>query len=263
MTTSETCRHGLLTYERDGETYHRYDGSRCENEPERTRPRGPELLAYERQSLKVAEAPPTPPPPVVTPRQPDGPRNGFEPAVVEPTAAAPAKRRGRFRVVAGAALTAVLLLGAGVAVGFAARNRTVDRQQRRVTTAEREITALHGRVTSKQATIDDQQRAIATAREQRDQLKRQNAQLSREAAQSASPTGANATSFADGMYEVGSAIQGGQYRTDGSDTCYWAKLSTGDTNSIIENNLGAGPQTVTIDSPFFESEGCGSWTKVA
>ena len=58
------------------------------------------------------------------------------------------------------------------------------------------------------------------------------------------------------------AIQPGQYQTEGSDSCYWAKLSTGDTNRVIDNNVGAGPQTVTIDSPYFESEGCGTWTKV-
>ena len=69
-------------------------------------------------------------------------------------------------------------------------------------------------------------------------------------------------SFNDGLYQVRVAIQSGQYHTDGSDSCYWAKLSSGDTNRVIVNNLGAGPQTVTVDSPYFESEGCGSWTKV-
>ena len=72
----------------------------------------------------------------------------------------------------------------------------------------------------------------------------------------------NSASLNDGLYQVGVAIQPGQYRTDGSDACYWAKLSTGDTNRVIVNHIGAGPQTVTIDSPYFESEGCGTWTKV-
>ena len=75
-------------------------------------------------------------------------------------------------------------------------------------------------------------------------------------------TRAPATAFGDGLYEVGADIQAGQYRADGGPDCYWAKLTTSDTNNVLVNNLGAGPQTVTIDSPYFVTDGCGTWTKV-
>jgi hypothetical protein len=106
---------------------------------------------------------------------------------------------------------------------------------------------------------DEQQRQIDQNREQQRRLRDA---LARQSRPPQTPAGPNATSFNDGLYQVGVAIQPGQYETDGSDSCYWAKLSTGDTNRVIVNHLGAGPQTVTIDSPYFESEGCGTWTKV-
>jgi hypothetical protein len=66
-------------------------------------------------------------------------------------------------------------------------------------------------------------------------------------------------SFDDGLYHVGVDIQPGTYHTDGSDGCYWAKLSSSDTFDIIANNYSAGPQTVVIDSAWFDSQGCGTW----
>lgn len=85
---------------------------------------------------------------------------------------------------------------------------------------------------------------------------------SRQADLAARTAAANANSFSDGLYSVGTDIQSGTYHTDGGDSCYWAKLNSNDTSDIADNNLGAGPQTVTINSPYFESKDCGTWTKV-
>ena len=126
--------------------------------------------------------------------------------------------------------------------------------------AEKQVSSLHHEVAQKQSAIDDQQRQIARDREEQAALR---ATIARQArAQQPPPSNASAaTTFGDGLYQVRVAIEPGQYQTDGSDSCYWAKLSTGDTNRVIDNHLGAGPQTVTIDSPYFESEGCGTWIK--
>jgi hypothetical protein len=62
-----------------------------------------------------------------------------------------------------------------------------------------------------------------------------------------------ATSFSEGTYVVGTDIVPGTYRTagpasDGPGSCYWEreKNTSGDFGSIIANNLGRGPATVTI-----------------
>src|SRR5262249_40231846 len=120
--------------------------------------------------------------------------------------------------------------------------------------AAEQASALRSQLADQQRTLADQQRALAQA----------NARL---AARRPAPTqpragGSAASSFGDGLYQVGTAIQPGRYVTNGTADCEWAKLSTGDTNKVIANNVGSGPQTVTIDSPYFESEACGSWTKV-
>jgi hypothetical protein len=122
---------------------------------------------------------------------------------------------------------------------------------------------LQEQLTSRDATIDDQAREIARYEEQQAELRRREQDLDRQRQALEHPPGPNATSFGDGLFQSDVAIQPGQYHTDGTDACYWAKLSTGDTNSIIESQYTSGPQTVTIDSPYFESENCGTWSKTA
>ena len=61
--------------------------------------------------------------------------------------------------------------------------------------------------------------------------------MSSQPRRSETPAGLHATSFDDGLYQVGVAIQPGQYHTGGSVSCYWAKLASGDTNRVIVNNI--------------------------
>jgi len=174
-------------------------------------------------------------------------------------AAPPPRRRRRPGRVAGAVVAAALLVLIGFGAGVLARNSAVNDQHRRATSAEQQNSSLRQQVASKLSALDEQQRQIDQDRELQGRLR---AALARKPRPPQTPAGPNSASFNDGLYQVGVAIQPGQYHTDGSDACYWAKLSTGDTNRVIVNHIGAGPQTVTIDSPYFESEGCGTWTKV-
>jgi len=66
-------------------------------------------------------------------------------------------------------------------------------------------------------------------------------------------------SFGPGLYQVGKDIKPGTYHSSGGSNCYWAELRSSDTFDIISNNASAGPQTVTIDSPWFDTSGCGTW----
>jgi hypothetical protein len=75
------------------------------------------------------------------------------------------------------------------------------------------------------------------------------------------------TSFGDGDFIVGTDIQPGSYRSDGSGSCYYARLQGfgHSISDIIANNNATGPAVVTIapGDKGFESSGCGTWTRVA
>lgn len=81
------------------------------------------------------------------------------------------------------------------------------------------------------------------------------------------PAEGAATIDGDGTYLVGADIEPGTYRSAGTDTCYWARLSgtSGNFEEIIANNFGAGQQVVTIDpsDAALETTMCGSWEKIS
>jgi hypothetical protein len=257
----DVCRHGLLTIERNGARIHAHDGSRCAPvapAPAAAPPEPPEWVTEPvapPTPAPVAEPPVASPPPLAyeTVRAAEPP-----PADSEPPASA---RRSRPWLLVGGVVAAVLLLGAGVAGGLIARNE-VDHEKDRTAAAERRATSLEDALAGKDATIAEQRDRIADYEQQQEQLRQREEQLDAREKALETPQGPNATTFGDGIYQARVAIQPGEYRTEGTDACYWAKLSTGDTNAIIENDFVAGPQTVTIDSPYFESENCGTWTKV-
>jgi hypothetical protein len=96
--------------------------------------------------------------------------------------------------------------------------------------------------------------------------KAQKAVAARERAASVAEAAKNANQFYGGTYQVGSDVQAGTYKADPGGSCYWARLRdlTGGVNSILANGLPNGPTSVTILSSdiAFESDGCGTWTKV-
>jgi hypothetical protein len=84
--------------------------------------------------------------------------------------------------------------------------------------------------------------------------------------QDLSPITESATApFGDGMYLVGVDIAPGTWRSEGSSSCYWERLSGfgGDPGEIIANGLSDDPQIVTIGASDagFESTDCGMWSK--
>jgi hypothetical protein len=74
------------------------------------------------------------------------------------------------------------------------------------------------------------------------------------------------TSFGEGAYIVGTDIEPGTYRSSGSGSCYYARLRnfTADLNSIIANGNTETSTVVTLKpaDAGFESQGCGTWTKL-
>jgi hypothetical protein len=83
------------------------------------------------------------------------------------------------------------------------------------------------------------------------------------------PPGFLATSLGAGKFVVGRDIAPGTYSTTGPSghlDCYWERLAntSGGTDSIIANNLGRGPATVTIDNSdvAFQTRWCNTWTRI-
>lgn len=76
----------------------------------------------------------------------------------------------------------------------------------------------------------------------------------------------SSTEISDGTHLVGSDVQPGTYRNEGTRACYWARLSgTGGTvEDIIANDNPRGQSYVTIDPTdiAFQSQNCGTWELV-
>lgn len=82
---------------------------------------------------------------------------------------------------------------------------------------------------------------------------------------SSDSTSSSGTSFSAGTYEVGTEIQPGNYRTSGSDWCYWERLTSndGEFESIIANGNEDGPSSVSVKSSdaYVSFSGTCTWTK--
>jgi len=72
----------------------------------------------------------------------------------------------------------------------------------------------------------------------------------------------------DGVYVVGVDIQPGTYHTTGASgsgagQCYVARLSSTNTNDIIDNNITSGPSTIsTGQAKAIDVSGCKPWTRI-
>jgi hypothetical protein len=112
---------------------------------------------------------------------------------------------------------------------------------------------------------DDQQRCEEKEQEIRDAAKVAAAATATTATTKPKPKPAPApeTTFGDGLYEVGNEIPSGTYKTSGGQDCYYARLSSDNTNDIIANNITSGPQTVRVRSSdaFVEFSGGCTWRR--
>jgi hypothetical protein len=80
-------------------------------------------------------------------------------------------------------------------------------------------------------------------------------------------TGRLASSMpSDGIFAVGADIRPGTYASTGTSSCYWGRLASlsGDVDAINDNDFGYGRRIVQITSydRFFETSGCGGWTRI-
>lgn len=153
----------------------------------------------------------------------------------------------------------------------AAAQASVDALQASVGSLQASASALQSQVEQAQASANAAaQASVASARASVAGQARQvvAAQASLSTAQRAFASreaGAHANDFAgEGTYLVGHDIQPGTYQAPASSNCYWARLASGDTSDIINNDIANGPVVVTIvasDFAFLATR-CGEFHKI-
>ena len=67
---------------------------------------------------------------------------------------------------------------------------------------------------------------------------------------------------ANGTFKAEIDFLPGTYRAPGGPGCYWATLNSADPYDIASNENGVGPQIATIESPYFQAQGCGEWERI-
>lgn len=70
------------------------------------------------------------------------------------------------------------------------------------------------------------------------------------------------SSITDGIWKAEADYIPGTYRAPGGNGCYWATLNSADPYDIASNENGTGPQVATIESPYFQTTGCGTWERI-
>ena len=136
---------------------------------------------------------------------------------------------------------------------LAAAQQQVTTVQQELATKLGDIPAREDAVTKKEAELNDREAAL-TAKD-KEVTKREKAVglVEKEIA-------AN-TIDGEGIYEVGSDIKAGKYKTEGGSDCYYAILNSTDTSDIADNGDVSGPAFVTVrDGQYLELSGCAEWT---
>jgi hypothetical protein len=54
----------------------------------------------------------------------------------------------------------------------------------------------------------------------------------------------------------------GTYRSSGGEGCYWATLNSADPFDIASNENATGPTIASIQAPYFQTQGCGTWKRI-
>jgi hypothetical protein len=106
-------------------------------------------------------------------------------------------------------------------------------------------------------------KARSDLREVRAKLGQRERELdAREAKVTEAEAASEKSQFGDGIWQVGIDIISGVYRSPGGGSCYWAKLGSANTDDIVNNGGFTPNQTIEVDSPWFQSSGCGTWQKL-
>jgi hypothetical protein len=124
-----------------------------------------------------------------------------------------------------------------------------DRADSMISSAKDKLSKLNGQVSATQDKLSSTQSQLESTQASLDQAQEIKAQ----------------SSFGNGTWQANVDFLPGTYQSDGGPLCYWEKLkgpSGGGLNNIIDNGGDNSQQIVSVDSPYFHTNGCGTWTKV-
>lgn len=177
-------------------------------------------------------------------------------------------------------LGSAMLLGVvGLVVGAAgpAGENTTLKNEKAALTKERdaalgEVDALSGDLENAQFELDTANEKLdalgdlrARRRELTQAISRLEGKVRDERAKLVAATNEVAKStISDGTWQLNVDFTPGTYKAEGGDACYWEKLSgpSGDgIDGIIENGGFTPNQIVSVDSPYFKTSNCGTWTR--
>jgi hypothetical protein len=125
--------------------------------------------------------------------------------------------------------------------------------QNRVDTLTGTITRLKGDLPRREAAVKKAEGAVAkretaVAADRRAVNARETAVAKREKAVGLVETTIQNNTVSDGIYEVGTDIKAGTYKTNGGSGCYYAVLGSANTNNIINNSYQDGPAVVSVSN---------------
>lgn len=175
-----------------------------------------------------------------------------------------------------------ILLGIGGAI---AGGSNEDSLKDELATAEQEVRSVEGEMTQvegqrdqaveesediqarKQQILGDAKSEAAKVKgeleDQRSELNSLNSEVSEtESYLSDAESEAAKSEISDGVWQVDVDYVPGTYESEGGGGCYWALLENvggGGVEDIIENGGFNEHQILTIESPYFETSGCGTW----
>jgi hypothetical protein len=163
------------------------------------------------------------------------------------------------------AVAAVIL---GVAIGSAAAGSNdvkadpaYKKMADELAGAQRDVTSAKDAQAKAEAAVGDLPSREATLKKSQAQLKADQGKLDQRATAVASSEQAvhrrelavglverriAANTISDGLYEVGTDIKAGTYKTTGASGCYYAVLGSSNTGNILNNSFNNGPSIVTV-----------------
>lgn len=116
-----------------------------------------------------------------------------------------------------------------------AAREAIKKEQRE---AQGELADLDQKATEQKDELRAQKRKVAAERRRLDRLKNQVRGARAEAEKNTIP--------GTGTFEIGTDVNPGTYRAEAQPGCYWARLSSLDTNDIINNDNADGPVIIEI-----------------
>ncbi len=181
---------------------------------------------------------------------------------------------------------ALILLGVGAAIGSSGEGKLKDERDEAQTEvaqanqerdrAEAEAEAIQARkavILSKAKA--DASRIVGTARSESSKLSGELDGLSgevdsveeelasvEESLNGAEEEKAKSTIPGNGTFRAEVDYIPGTYQSSGGEGCYWATLNSADPYDIASNENAAGPTIASIQTPYFQTQDCGTWKRI-